>query len=674
MGNRRVRLLVLGALLAGVVVAGAYAYVAVQSTMGALTVAGHQLGQAQQELAGAATAAAPTPAALASGVPSPIPVQRTGGPVAPTPGPVADAGRGPASLVQVRAACEHAQAAAELLDVANGNGTGLALRAAGLLPLIDQRAHTASELLAASQEAGEGISGLCAGVSPLLDILAGRDPGASAATGALVVDALRQGRPQLEAARTNLASARERAEGLDPFQVHALGGDAERAMLALRQQVPALEQASETLLVLPSLFGADGARTYLVLSQNSDELRPTGGLIGTLGVLRIERGEMGELSYASSTDYDLPSDLAVPAPAPLATYLQSDSMQLHDANWWPDFPSSVAQVEYLWKLGGREQPDGVVALDQRAVELLLEALGPVSVPEYGEQIDAANMRQRLDAYVHGGQGYQSEDERKRFVGALSRAVLEAVARVPGDKLMGVGRALPSALDQKHMLLAVHDERAARLLGQAGWDGALSAVPGADYLQVVHANMTPNKHDRDIRRSLEYSVAVDDQGAMGRLRLSLENRMEPHPERGPAEALYRDYVRIYVPAGAILESTSGFADTPTAGSECGLSMFAGVVELPAKQSTTVELTYRLPQPVASALATGQYGLAIQKQPGTDADPVAVTVGAAVPLQQALRGDRWLVLRDGALTTGQRPGGDDAHVGRPACEIATGPALP
>jgi hypothetical protein len=642
--------------------------------MRALTAAGQQFGQAQQELAGGATAAAPTPAALARGVPSPNPVKRTAGPVAQSPEPVADAGRGPASLVQVRAACEHAEAASELLDVANGNGTGLALRAAGLLSLIDERAHTASELLSAGQDASAGVADLCRGVAPLLDVLAGRDADAATDTGKLVVAALQQGGPQLEAARAKLTSARERAEGLDPFQVHALGGDAERAMLALRQQVPALERASETLLVLPSMLGADGTKTFLVLSQNSDELRPTGGLIGTLGVLRIERGQMGELSYGPSSDYNLPSDVTVAPPAPLATYLHSRSLQVLDANWWPDFPSSVAQVEYLWRLGGRAQPDGIVALDQRAVELLLEALGPVSVPEYGEQIDAANMRQRLEAYVHGPHAPESEEERKRFVGALSRSVLAALAHVPSDRLVGVGKALRSALDQKHMLLAVHDERATRLLAQAGWDGALSGVPGADYLQVVHANMTPNKHDRDIRRSLEYSVASDERGALAHLVISLENRMESHPERGPQEVFYRDYLRVYVPAGAILESASGFVDTPNAGMECGLAVFAGVVELPAKQSTTLELTYRLPESVASALAIGQYGLTIQKQPGTDTEPITLSIATAEPLQESLRNDRFFVLHEGRLGTGRRPAAGDSAAGQAVCEITTRPPAP
>src|SRR5207248_6629260 len=119
------------------------------------------------------------------------------------------------------------------------SGAGLALRAASLLPLVDQRAHTASELLSAGQEASAGVADLCRGVSPLMEVLGGRAPGADSGTGALVVAALRHGGPQLEEGRAKLASARERAEGLDPFQVHALGGEAERAMLVLRQQVPA---------------------------------------------------------------------------------------------------------------------------------------------------------------------------------------------------------------------------------------------------------------------------------------------------------------------------------------------------------------------------------------------------------------------------------------------------
>ncbi len=38
---------------------------------------------------------------------------------------------------------------------------------------------------------------------------------------------------------------------------------------------------------LDSLLGFDRPRTYLVLGQNEQEIRPTGGFLGTMGVIVI---------------------------------------------------------------------------------------------------------------------------------------------------------------------------------------------------------------------------------------------------------------------------------------------------------------------------------------------------------------------------------------------------
>ena len=58
----------------------------------------------------------------------------------------------------------------------------------------------------------------------------------------------------------------------------------------------ALRDGLELAQALPSLLGADKPAEYLLLAQNPDELRATGGFIGAVGVLTLDQGRPGEIA------------------------------------------------------------------------------------------------------------------------------------------------------------------------------------------------------------------------------------------------------------------------------------------------------------------------------------------------------------------------------------------
>ena len=53
--------------------------------------------------------------------------------------------------------------------------------------------------------------------------------------------------------------------------------------------------------LLTTALGLDNPQTYLVLSQNSDELRPSGGFLSTYGWLTISNGRVDNYDYSPST-------------------------------------------------------------------------------------------------------------------------------------------------------------------------------------------------------------------------------------------------------------------------------------------------------------------------------------------------------------------------------------
>ena len=59
-----------------------------------------------------------------------------------------------------------------------------------------------------------------------------------------------------------------------------------------------------------------------------------------------------------------------------------------DANWSPDFPTSANMARDLYKLGHGRDIANVVAFDPYAAQLMLAAIGPVTVERSPDPITA----------------------------------------------------------------------------------------------------------------------------------------------------------------------------------------------------------------------------------------------------------------------------------------------
>ena len=143
--------------------------------------------------------------------------------------------------------------------------------------------------------------------------------------------------------------------------------------------------------VAPPLLGEDGPVTYMLLAQNSDELRASGGFISTISLLTLERGKLGELVVKDSYAYDHFTVDHPFAPEPMQRHMGIILWTTRDGNWSPDFPTTARDVESLFHLEHSLPLDGVLAFDLAAVQILVQAIGPIKLDGIDEPIDGANV-------------------------------------------------------------------------------------------------------------------------------------------------------------------------------------------------------------------------------------------------------------------------------------------
>lgn len=423
----------------------------------------------------------------------------------------------------------------------------------------------------------------------------------------------------------------------------------------LDRALPILASAPAFLRAAPELLGADGPRRYLILAQNSDEARATGGFISGVGIVEVEHGEIKSITFADS--YSV-MDLTKPHPIPpvaLETHMWAQILLLRDANWWADFPTSARKAWELYEQDTGEKVHGVIALDTPALQLLVAAADPLRLEEYDDTITAENLMERIQHYWAspvGGPSITSDNPkwwnlRKNFMGVLAKAVMQRLLKDTASLDMAeVGRTTLRLLDERHLLLYLPPVQ--DTLRERKWDGGIVPVQG-DYLFVVDSNVGFNKVNPMIRQAITYTVNLADATATLQIRYTHASQARldvcVHESRygdtyqDMMDRCYWDYVRVFVPVGAELLSREGLEDGDLAEPEAGLAVWDGLLVLKPGEAREIVFRYRLP---ASAVAGGAYRLYVQKQPGTWGNPLRVIIrgedGKAQEFQTDLTEDR------------------------------------
>jgi hypothetical protein len=536
----------------------------------------------------------------------------------------------------------------------------------GWLPEVGSDVASAPELLEMAEAlVGAGVL-VSDALSPLLQGMEAR-VSAEQGDGQGSLD-LAQAVLTLEAAQPALASAESKLDRVWDLQRElegrALSPRLGRLLDLTERYLPLLRAGVGGAQLAPELLGASGPRTYLILAQNDDERRPTGGWISGLGLLTVEQGRVSEVSFLDSWMVD---NLQVPHEIPPESMLRTlwaEIWLFRDANWSPDFPTSARVAEDILQRDQGIVVDGVIAVDQRALQLMVSALEPLAVESSNEPVTAANVLSfARQAWAEPEEGVTLAEgwgewvaHRKDFMSDLVDAMLRRVQEQPESvDLSRLARSLWQSLQERHILVYLHDEEAAALLASQRWDGAIVTEAGG-YLQVVDANVGFNKVDPNVQREITYRVDLSDpEHARAEVAVSYRNESQraveiclQEVESLPSyeqrmQGCFWNYVRFYLPEGARLEFTDRepvpagslldryrFAPLGDAGPDTGPLENGKVAHglffaLAPGQQREVNLAWQLaPGAVEKEGDRLRYRLLVQKQSGTPAIPLRLVV--------------------------------------------------
>jgi len=386
-----------------------------------------------------------------------------------------------------------------------------------------------------------------------------------------------------------------------------------------------LDEASadvkDLLSEIPSLLGEPKKVSYLILFQNDKEIRPTGGFLTAYAIFTLERGRI--ISVTSGDIYFLDIDNRVPfyppAPEVIQKYLKIKDWYIRDSNLSPDFKVSAQTVEEFWnRVPGVPKVDGMIAIDTHFVESVVGVLGDVSLPGY-EKFTKDNITYQLEVFATViGSKLEKRGGRKDLIGVLMQHIMQK-AFSQSTKQYGqfIAKVWQEA-EEKHLLLYLHSERAQNLAEKYNFAGRIIEAEG-DYLHVNDANFAGRKANWYIKENVVKNVEKKDGKIINTLTITYENTGDYHPDFNTG---YRDYVRVYTPAGSKLLSADGSLNGTEKFEELGKTVFASYMAVDPKKKATLTIKYELREDL---LTGNTYNLLVQKQPGTDRFEYEVKVG-------------------------------------------------
>src|SRR3989344_1379505 len=237
------------------------------------------------------------------------------------------------------------------------------------------------------------------------------------------------------------------------------------------------------LEAVPGLIGTKGERTYLILFQNDKELRPTGGFITAYSIATVKEGKFNPV--LSSDIYNLDNkykpSIAAPDVFPVllkGIYITNNKFRLRDMNWNPDFEESMKTFLEESKKAGIGDIDGIIGVDTQLLVNLLDVIGPIGVPGYGNfstqivpECKCPQVIYELESFAdQEGAIVWSENEpgkivfappnydnRKKIIGPLMNSILANTLGQPKEKLPKLAEAALKSVMEKHVLLYMVNE-------------------------------------------------------------------------------------------------------------------------------------------------------------------------------------------------------------------------
>lgn len=278
-------------------------------------------------------------------------------------------------------------------------------------------------------------------------------------------------------------------------------------------QLDTLSELTRDFQVISSQL-LSGEHTYILVFQNSDELRASGGFIGSYADVKLVDGVIEKIDVRDIYEPDGQFTGYVVAPPGVAEYLSSDrGLRLPDANWYPDFATSAQTILNYFAFGQKNKIEGVVAINLEVAEHFLEVFGDQYLADYNLLVTRENLS--LVARADRSTFFPGSQQKKNFLSALFNQLKFKTDQLTAEQKKQLLGFLANDLTNKNIQFYSNNLELQSIFEQRRVAGQLieSNADQTDFLlYLLESNVGINKANRDVTREVEidshqYSSAI-----------------------------------------------------------------------------------------------------------------------------------------------------------------------
>lgn len=458
--------------------------------------------------------------------------------------------------------------------------------------------------------------------------------------------------PQIDKIEAELIHAQDEVDKVNPGHYPPIG-----KLKQVREQVQqikdvtngavvAVKQGKPLIKALPSLLGEKEGKKYLLLFQNDAELRPTGGFLTYYSVFRVEEGD---IKIDNSSDiYELDNSISShPAPSEIIKKYFPSVRQafIRDSNLSPDFVVSMKSFNELYEKSSRKSDvDGIVAVNTKFFVNIIRILGFVEASglkftaDNDPACDCPQVVYALENEISRPVNYVKTN-RKGLLGDLMIATLDKALKSSPKLYWGrLFQQFVIDANEKNALFYLYDKDAQSGIEALNWAGRVKDFSG-DYLYVNDANFGGQKSNMFVEKTMTIDYSKSGDKIKKKITIEYKN---PKPysdcnlERGGLclNATLRNYQRLLVPKGSVLDSSKGSQVKVGTKEDLGKTEFDSFFTVNPQGKATMTYEYSLPFKSDDK----SLPLLIQKQPGVDKIPTTINVNGRKFMSFDLRSDQ------------------------------------
>jgi len=391
----------------------------------------------------------------------------------------------------------------------------------------------------------------------------------------------------------------------------------DQAISIFSQFRPVIEQ-------LPRIAGSQGEKMkYLVLFQNNNELRPTGGFLTAYSIVTIENGKITPEKSDDIYELDQKFSGRIEIPESLGRYLTTEKYwHLRDMNISPDFKESMTTFyeHYQTVRGEPNDINGIISVDTQVLTRLLEILGPVEIPGYGtfsaqidSRCDCPQVVYALSEIITRPTPYLRED-RKGILGPMMKSILQKTYDAPKQHWPQLFGLIWETVQGRNLQMYFIDEQTQLAAENANAAGRLIHPANSDFLAIVDANLGGAKSNLFTEYEVQHQVEGPTDGYItNNLEITYKNTRKADNCNLEAGLLCLNapaptWNRLYLPAGSEIVNTQGFNQDPNLYEELGFQVIDGFFRLDPLGVAKIRVSYKVPY------SEENYQLKVWKQGG------------------------------------------------------------